>query len=73
MTTPKSFKKPNKEKQIRACKRPGRPKVPPHLKRVRMTGVRIQQWILDWLMSQPGSKGQLIEKLLIEKRDIEKH
>ena len=45
----------------------GRPSVPPQLKRVKMTGIRIQQWVLDWLMSQPGSKGQLIEKLLIEK------
>ena len=49
----------------------GRPPVPPHLKRVKMTGVRIQQWILDWLMSQPESKGQLIEKLLIDKYGLE--
>jgi len=52
-------------------KKPGRPKVRPHLKRVRMTGVRIQQWLLDWLMSQPGSKGQLIEKLLKKERGKE--
>jgi len=36
-----------------------------------MTGVRIQQWILDWLMAQHGSKGQLIEKLLIDKYGLE--
>ena len=44
----------------------GRPSVPTHLKRNRMTGVRIQQWLLERLMQQPGSKGQLIERLLIE-------
>lgn len=44
----------------------GRPPVPAHLKRNRMTGVRIQQWLLELLMQQPGSKGQLIERLLIE-------
>jgi hypothetical protein len=42
----------------------GRPTVPAHLKRNPMTGVRIQQWLLERLMQQPGSKGQLIERLL---------
>jgi len=48
----------------------GRPFVPAHLKRNRMTGVRIQQWLLDFLMRQSGSKGQLIERLLIEKFNL---
>lgn len=52
-------------------RKPGRPEVPANLKRVRMTGVRIQQWLLDWLMSQPGSKGQMIERMLIEKYNID--
>ena len=44
----------------------GRPPAPAHLKRNRMTGVRIQQWLLERLMHHPGSKGQLIERLLIK-------
>ena len=48
----------------------GRPPVPPHLKRVKMTGVRIQQWILDWLMSRPESSGKIIEDVLIEKYEL---
>ena len=48
----------------------GRPPVPAHLKRNRMTGVRIQQWLLERLMQQPGSKGQLIERLLIKEFGI---
>lgn len=47
----------------------GRPPVPTHLKRNRMTGVRIQQWLLERLMQQPISKGRLIERLLIEEFD----
>ena len=49
---------------------PGRPKVPAHLKRNKMTGIRIQQWMIDWLISQPGSSGQMVEKALIEKYGI---
>lgn len=41
--------------------------MPPHLKRNKMTGVRIQQWIIDWLIAQPGSSGRIVEKALIEK------
>jgi len=48
----------------------GRPPVPPNLKRVKMTGVRIQQWILDWLMSRPESSGKIIEDVLIEKYEL---
>lgn len=48
----------------------GRPPVPAHLKRNRMTGVRIQQWLLERLMQHPGSKGQLIERLLIEEFNL---
>jgi len=50
----------------------GRPPVPPNLKRVKMTGVRIQQWILDWLMSQPESGGKIIEDVLIEKYELKR-
>ena len=49
----------------------GRPPVPAHLKRNRMTGGQIQQWLLERLMQQPGSKGQLIERLLIKEFGIE--
>lgn len=48
----------------------GRPPVPAHLKRNRMTGVRIQQWLLERLMQHPGSKGQLIERLLIKEFNL---
>ena len=48
----------------------GRPPVPPNLKRVKMTGVRVQKWILDWLMSRPESSGQIIEAVLIEKYEL---
>jgi len=36
-----------------------------------MTGVRIQQWILDWLMTQPESSGKIVENALIEKYGLE--
>ena len=45
----------------------GRKPVPAHLKRNKMTGVRIHQWILDWLMNQPTSSGKIVEQALIEK------
>ena len=48
----------------------GRQPVPEHLKRNKMTGVRIQQWILDWLMAQPGSSGRVVENALIEKFNL---
>ncbi len=48
----------------------GRPPVPAHLKRNRMTGIRIQQWLLERLMQHPGSKGQLIERLLIKEFNL---
>lgn len=51
-------------------KKPGRPPVPDHLKRNRMTGIRIQQWMIEWLIKQPGSSGQMVEKALIEKYGI---
>lgn len=47
-------------------KRAGKPPVPAHLKRNHMTGVRLQQWLLERLMQHSGSKGQLIERLLIK-------
>jgi len=50
---------------------PGRPPVPDHLKRNKMTGIRIQQWMIDWLISESGSSGQIVEKALIEKYGIE--
>ena len=58
----------NSENNMRGGKQKGagRKPVPTHLKRNRMTGVRIQQWLLERLMQHPGSKGQLIERLLIK-------
>jgi len=50
--------------------KPGRPKLPKRIKRVRMSGVRIQQRILDKLMEQDGSKGKIVEGLLIEYLNI---
>jgi len=49
----------------------GRKPVPEHLKRNKMTGVRIQQWILTWLMTQPESSGKIVENALIEKYGLE--
>jgi len=49
----------------------GRKPVPEHLKRNKMTGVRIQQWLLDWLMSQPESSGKIIERVLVERYDLD--
>ncbi len=53
-------------------KKPGRKQTPPHLKREKMTGVRIPRWLLDFIMKQPGSSGKLVEDLLIEKFNLEK-
>ena len=42
----------------------GRPlgsKIPKHLKRNKMSGIRIQQRMLDWLKAQPESGGKIIE------------
>ena len=44
----------------------GRKTVPADLKRNKLAGVRIQQWIINWLRAQPESGGQLIEKALIK-------
>jgi len=60
-----------KKKAFEKSRKPGRPTVPENLKRVRMTGIRIQKWLYEWLMSQPGSKGQMIEQMLIAKYDID--
>ncbi len=40
---------------------------PAHLKRAQCTGIRLPQWLLDWLMEQPGSAGRIIERALIER------
>ena len=40
---------------------------PAYLKRVQCTGIRLSQWLLDWLMSQPRSGGRIIEEALVEK------
>jgi len=52
---------------MKTKKKPGRPPVPVRLKRNKMTGIRIQQWMIDWLIAQPGSSGQIVERALIEK------
>ena len=47
----------------------GRPKgstIPAYLKRVNLTDFRLPQWIVDWLKSQQGSGGRLIEEALIK-------
>ena len=42
----------------------GRKSTPAHLKRNKLTGFRIQQWMIDFLNAQPESGGQSIEKAL---------
>jgi hypothetical protein len=47
----------------------GRPKgstMPPELRRIMLTGTRLPQWIVDWLKSQEGSGGRIIEEALVK-------
>jgi hypothetical protein len=47
----------------------GRPKgstIDPSLKRVGLTGFRLPRWIVEWLKSQKGSGGRIIEDALIK-------
>jgi hypothetical protein len=47
----------------------GRPKgstIHPPLRRVSLTGFRLPQWIVDWLKSQEGSGGRIIEEALVK-------
>jgi hypothetical protein len=52
-----------------ARKGSGRPKgstIHPPLRRVGLTGFRLPQWIVDWLKSQKGSGGRIIEEALVK-------
>jgi len=47
----------------------GRPKgstISPQLKRVMLTGIRLPQWIVDWIKSQEKSGGRIIEEGLVK-------
>ena len=47
----------------------GRPKgstISPHLRRVNLPDFRLPQWIVDWLKSQEGSGGRIIEEALVK-------
>lgn len=48
-----------------ARKGSGRKPVSKELKRNPLHSFRAQQWIIDWLLRQSGSGGQLIEKALM--------
>jgi hypothetical protein len=40
--------------------------MPPELRRIMLTGTRLPQWIVDWLKSQEGSGGRIIEEALVK-------
>jgi hypothetical protein len=47
----------------------GRPKgstLSPQIKRVMLTGIRLPQWIVDWIKCQEISGGRVIEEALVE-------
>jgi hypothetical protein len=47
----------------------GRPKgstKPEHLRRVNLNDFRLPRWIVDWLKSQPGSGGRLMEEAIVK-------
>jgi hypothetical protein len=47
----------------------GRPKgstIAHDIKRIILTGVRLPQWIVDWIKSQEKSGGRVIEEALVE-------
>jgi len=56
----------------------GRKPVPKYLKRNKLDCFRVPQWIIDWIMEQPGSGGRIIEDAVLriipraERRKIEK-
>ena len=53
----------------------GRPKgstISPQLKRVMLTGIRLPQWIVDWIKSQERSGGRIIEEALIKHYKLKK-
>jgi hypothetical protein len=49
----------------------GRPQKSDRLRRVRCGDMTIPQWLHDWLMEQPEPAGHIVDKVLIEKFNLE--